>query len=215
MDTISVASLTSCSFRLRLWFPDGVLLVGCRATAPLRRSNTSEGHYRFLNRSTAVLVRLQNEMSASVSLSREKPNSSKLTAAVMGASAPHLTLFTVCLLLLLYGYEIFNFSLSIDEEAYSTDNVLQASIEAGMVAVNFDLRSSSGYASLLPQWTAILWRTVEKGGVVSDDSPPSYRPYFYHDRLPIHLLENLSVGFLATAPVLTSKSTHHRLQCWF
>lgn len=71
---------------------------------------------------------------------------------------------------------------------------------SGMVAVNFDLRSSSGYASLLPQWTAILWRTVEKGGVVSDDLPLSYRPYFYHDRLPIHLLENLSVGFLATAP---------------
>jgi len=71
---------------------------------------------------------------------------------------------------------------------------------SGMVAVNFDLRSSSGYASLLPQWTAILWRTVEKGGVVSDDLPPSYRPYFYHDRLPIQLLENLSVGFLATSP---------------
>lgn len=71
---------------------------------------------------------------------------------------------------------------------------------SGMVAINFDLRSSSGYASLLPQWTAILWRTVEKGGVVSDDLPPSYRPYFYHDRLPIHLPENLSVGFLATAP---------------
>lgn len=73
-------------------------------------------------------------MSASVSLSPEKPNSSKLTA-VMGASAPHLTLFTICLLLLLYGYEIFNFSLSIDEEAYSTDNVLQASIEQGRWAI--------------------------------------------------------------------------------
>src|SRR5258706_1782122 len=73
-------------------------------------------------------------MSASVSLSPEKPNSSKLTA-VMGASAAHLTLFTVCLLLLLYGYEIFNFSLSIDEEAYSTDNVLQASIEQGRWAI--------------------------------------------------------------------------------
>jgi|GEM_PF-3428465 len=71
---------------------------------------------------------------------------------------------------------------------------------SGMVAADFELRSSSGYASLLPQWTAILWRTVEKGGVVSDDVPPAYRPYFYHDRLPIHLLENLSVGFLATAP---------------
>jgi len=71
---------------------------------------------------------------------------------------------------------------------------------SGMVAIDFDLRSSSGYASLLPQWTAILWRTVEKGGVVSDDVPPAYFPYFYHDRLPIHLLENLSVGFLATSP---------------
>ncbi len=71
---------------------------------------------------------------------------------------------------------------------------------SGMTALDFSLRSSSGYASLLPQWTAILWRTVEKGGVVSDDLPLSYRPYFYHDRLPIHLLENLSVGFLATAP---------------
>jgi hypothetical protein len=71
---------------------------------------------------------------------------------------------------------------------------------SGMVAIDFDLRSSAGYASLLPQWTAILWRTVEKGGAVSDDVPPSYCPYFYHDRLPIHLLENLSVGFLATAP---------------
>ena len=42
-------------------------------------------------------------------------------ANVIGPSAPHLTLFTICLLLLLYGYEIFNFSLSIDEEAYGSD----------------------------------------------------------------------------------------------
>jgi len=53
----------------------------------------------------------------------------------MGASAPHLTLFTVCLLLLLYGYEIFNFSLSIDEEAYSHEHVLRASIEQGRWAI--------------------------------------------------------------------------------
>lgn len=71
---------------------------------------------------------------------------------------------------------------------------------SGMTTLDFSLRSSSGYASLLPQWTAILWRTVEKGGVVSDDLPLAYRPYFYHDRLPIHLLENLSVGYLATSP---------------
>jgi hypothetical protein len=69
-----------------------------------------------------------------------------------------------------------------------------------MVAINFDLRSSSGYASLLPQWTGIMWRTVEHGGVVSDDLPPSYRPYYYHDQLSLGLLEKLSVGFLATSP---------------
>jgi hypothetical protein len=38
--------------------------------------------------------------------------------AVLGESAPHLTAFTILLLLLLYGYEIFNFSLSPDEELY-------------------------------------------------------------------------------------------------
>jgi hypothetical protein len=52
-------------------------------------------------------------------LSRSSANSgvSRLTA-VIGSPAPHLTLFTICLLLLLYGYEIFNFSLSVDEELY-------------------------------------------------------------------------------------------------
>jgi hypothetical protein len=34
----------------------------------------------------------------------------------MGNAAPHLLIFIIVLLLLLYGYEIFNFSLSIDEE---------------------------------------------------------------------------------------------------
>ena len=57
-----------------------------------------------------------------ISVSRSSANSrfSRL-ANVIGPSAPHLTLFTICLLLLLYGYEIFNFSLSIDEEAYGSD----------------------------------------------------------------------------------------------
>ena len=72
---------------------------------------------------------------------------------------------------------------------------------SGKTALDFDLRSSSGYESLMPKWTATLWRTVEKGGVVSEDLPLAYRPYFYHDRLPVHLLENLSVGYLATAPL--------------
>jgi hypothetical protein len=56
-------------------------------------------------------------MAASQSRSPTSPNSSRLTA-VLGESAPHLTLFTIILLLLLYGYEIFNFSLSPDEELY-------------------------------------------------------------------------------------------------
>jgi hypothetical protein len=71
---------------------------------------------------------------------------------------------------------------------------------AGKVNIDFDLRSSSGAESLLPLSTAILWRTVEKGGVVSDDLPIAYRPYYYHDQLSLGLLEKLSVGFLATAP---------------
>lgn len=56
-------------------------------------------------------------MAASLSRSSDRPNSSGLTA-VIGDSAPHLTLFTIILLLLIYGYEIFNFSLSPDEELY-------------------------------------------------------------------------------------------------
>jgi len=71
---------------------------------------------------------------------------------------------------------------------------------AGKVAAGFDLRSSSGYESLLPVSTAILWRTVETGGRPAHDAPRGYRPYFYSDRLPIALLKNLSVGLLATPP---------------
>lgn len=58
-------------------------------------------------------------MSASISRDSASPNSPGLTA-VLAESAPHLTLFTIILLLLLYGYEIFNFSLSIDEELYGS-----------------------------------------------------------------------------------------------
>ena len=71
---------------------------------------------------------------------------------------------------------------------------------AGKVAAGFDLRSSSGYESLIPVSTAILWRTVETGGRPAQDAPRGYRPYFYSDRLPIALLKNLSVGLLATPP---------------
>src|SRR6185436_12013836 len=56
-------------------------------------------------------------MATSGSRSSAKSRFSKLTA-VIGPSAPYLTLFTICLLLLLYGYEIFNFSLSPDEELF-------------------------------------------------------------------------------------------------
>lgn len=65
---------------------------------------------------------LDSKPTMPTSVSRSSANSrlSRL-AKVIGPSAPHLTLFTICLLLLLYGYEIFNFSLSIDEEAYGSD----------------------------------------------------------------------------------------------
>lgn len=62
-------------------------------------------------------------MPTSLSRSSASPNSSGLTA-VIGDSAPHLTVFTIILLLLLYGYEIFNFSLSMDEELYGSRTLL-------------------------------------------------------------------------------------------
>jgi hypothetical protein len=61
-------------------------------------------------------------MSTSDTPTSEIPSSSRLTA-VIGESAPHLTIFTLVLLLLLYGYEIFNFSLSIDEEAFAQSSI--------------------------------------------------------------------------------------------
>jgi hypothetical protein len=70
----------------------------------------------------------------------------------------------------------------------------------GKVAADFGLRSGSGYESLLPIQTAILWRTVENKGKFSREITPAYRPEFNHDRLPITLLEKLSVGLLATPP---------------
>lgn len=71
---------------------------------------------------------------------------------------------------------------------------------AGKVAANFELRSGGGYESLLPLPTAALWRTVEQAGALARDIPPAYRPYFYHDMLPINLLEKISVGFLIAPP---------------
>ncbi|HXM46518.1 MAG TPA: YfhO family protein [Pyrinomonadaceae bacterium] len=71
---------------------------------------------------------------------------------------------------------------------------------AGKSNVGFDLRSSSGYESLLPLSTAMLWRAVEKGGVITRNLSPGPRPYFYHDQLPLDLLEKLSVGFMVTPP---------------
>ena len=72
---------------------------------------------------------------------------------------------------------------------------------AGKVAIDFDLRSSSGYESIMPTSTVTLWRTVEAGGrPVQDVRGEPYKPYFYNDLLPITLLQNLSVGLLATHP---------------
>ncbi len=78
---------------------------------------------------------------------------------------------------------------------------------AGKVNIDFDLRSGSGYENVLPLPTATLWRTVENGGVVTADLPPAYRPYFYHDRLPLDLLRKLSIGFIVTPPNTKPRST--------
>ena len=78
---------------------------------------------------------------------------------------------------------------------------------AGKVSANFDLRSGGGYESLLPLPTAALWRTVEQGSLARD-IPPAYRPYFYHDTLPIDLLEKISVGFLITPPNVVPRDIH-------
>jgi hypothetical protein len=71
---------------------------------------------------------------------------------------------------------------------------------AGKVAGNFDLRSGSGYEPVLPIWTDNVWRSVERGGTLGGHIPGPYRPYFYHDQLPVGLLEKLSVGLIATPP---------------
>jgi hypothetical protein len=68
--------------------------------------------------------------------SRSSANSSvSRLPAVIGPSAPHLALFTVGLLLLLYGYEIFNFSLSVDEEVHSKRLALRGGIGQGRWAI--------------------------------------------------------------------------------
>ena len=73
-------------------------------------------------------------MPISLNRASASPRSSGLTA-LLGPSAPHLVTFTICLLLLLYGYEIFNFSLSIDEEVYQQQNALWASVAQGRWAI--------------------------------------------------------------------------------
>src|SRR6267378_8341118 len=72
-------------------------------------------------------------MSNSESPSSKIASSSRLTA-VIGESAPHLAIFTIVLLLLLYGYEIFNFSLSIDEEIFAGVS-LPATVAQGRWAI--------------------------------------------------------------------------------
>jgi len=70
----------------------------------------------------------------------------------------------------------------------------------GKVPAIFGLRSGSGYESLLPVWTENLWMTVEQGGVPATGGFGIFRTDFYQDRLPVNLLEKLSVGFLVTPP---------------
>jgi hypothetical protein len=71
---------------------------------------------------------------------------------------------------------------------------------SGKIAACFDLRSGSGYESLLPLPTAAFWRTVEQGGRLASDIPPAFKPDLYNDRVPISLLRKASVGLLATPP---------------
>jgi hypothetical protein len=70
----------------------------------------------------------------------------------------------------------------------------------GKIPAAFGLRWSSGYESLLPLHTAAFWRTVEQGGRLAADVPPAFKPDFFHDRLPLDLLQKASVGLLATPP---------------
>ncbi len=73
---------------------------------------------------------------------------------------------------------------------------------AGKTSAIFGLRSGQGYESLLPQRTALLWRTVEQAGTnaARGEVPAAYRPMFRHDELPLALLEKLSVGIFVTPP---------------
>ena len=83
-----------------------------------------------------------------------------------------------------------------------TSTVPTPLVLAGKVAADFELRSGSGYESLLPQRTAMLWGTVERAGTPArpEDMPPVYRPYFSNDPLALTLLKNISVGLLAAPP---------------
>ncbi|HKQ75505.1 MAG TPA: YfhO family protein [Blastocatellia bacterium] len=73
---------------------------------------------------------------------------------------------------------------------------------AGKTAAIFGLCAGHGYESLLPSRVALLWRTVENGGnaASTNDLPLAYRPAYFHERLPIGLLEKLSVGLFVTPP---------------
>jgi len=83
---------------------------------------------------------------------------------------------------------------------YHTQGEWVPPVLTGKVAAVFQLRSGSGYESLLPTITSGLWSTIEKGGRFSGGLPAAYRPYFLHDRLPLDLMEKVSVGFLITGP---------------
>jgi hypothetical protein len=70
----------------------------------------------------------------------------------------------------------------------------------GKVPAIFGIRSVLGYESLLPIRVARLWRSVELGGSDPVTIPDAYRPALYHDRVPVSLLEKLSVGALVLPP---------------
>ncbi|HEU4387545.1 MAG TPA: YfhO family protein [Blastocatellia bacterium] len=75
----------------------------------------------------------------------------------------------------------------------------------GKTSATFSLRSAFGYESLLPSYVARTWRAVELGGVRPENIPDAYRPSIDYESVPLHLLENLSVGLLVGPPNLTPR----------
>ena len=71
---------------------------------------------------------------------------------------------------------------------------------AGKSAAVFELKSATGYESLLPRHVAKLWRMVEARGQLDTELPHAYRPAFTDRDLPLPLLRKTSVALIAAPP---------------